>query len=973
MTTAMTMRKRTASCFAALVLGTVGCIPPADRFEKNTTQAPDPPAVSNTTQIDDSAHVPRPNRSAQKLDTRDVDTRIRELQLQIEEKKAELHLMEQTLGELRQVRQADRSIAARPPQSVQPHGDHAPPAAAQADKQFVPREIPPLLPEPALPAEQLIESYLDDIDRVVAELDAVRNGKLASYLARSVIDARSRLRDPDASFAPLAARELHVVGLYEGVEFEIGRQRAEVRVTYTGSPIVLCLTSYEKIHWTVKLAEGVELESIILGGRLQFLVDPPPGVEVIDCTAENAGTKPLDSAYARHSSDSSGSRFPRLAKQLKDITGLEVTTFQGDYRYSGKPIVVGPSSNAWRQERVLAELREIQREATSSERLQQWHRMKELNFTAIHYRFDSGGQRHAMDHHGVTGSIGPFTPLGPELSRHTPFPADVSCPVADADDGQFYAIAGHGLVQVNQRGGKHFDLHPPKDFPDVSWPCGLAFDTKRRRVVMVSLGGTGYMYGYEPATEKWTLMADMKEAGLVPFVYMPRQDEFLGLQVEHGGGNQLYRYDHEGKFLGKTRLSQSLLQQGAKHSHCQAIPVEDLLVFLIGAEHVTPEGDRAVRAFVVNPDSGEVLFSILHDDETLRAIAEADVAAAPDWITNAKLATSAPTRQPLSDAVDRPVAAEAVLADLRRQSEQGIDEAPELHVIGFYEPGHPIDRISGGERSIDVRIKPSTKPIVAALTAYESTHWKVTIDPGANVAAIILSGYHSHTAEGVPADVPLIKMSYDDGSRNYFYGFDTKRRDYDEMLQKARKVTGLEVLTFQGSYTPSPGATYRIRPAVPGDYKAVRARLDAEHQTGKLLEEARQRAAKDVVAGKFPPGTIEFGGHHYAVFETRKSWEQAREDCQARGGDLVCIDDEREQRLVQALAAGAEVWLGGSREPTDKQWKWISGEAITYTNWGSGEPGNSGGGENRIEMWPNGQWNDQPAHDQQPYVCEWGP
>jgi hypothetical protein len=31
------------------------------------------------------------------------------------------------------------------------------------------------------------------------------------------------------------------------------------------------------------------------------------------------------------------------------------------------------------------------------------------------------------------------------------------------------------------------------------------------------------------------------------------------------------------------------------------------------------------------------------------------------------------------------------------------------------------------------------------------------------------------------------------------------------------------------------------------------------------------------------------------------------------------------------------------------------------------------GNENRIELWPNGQWNDQPAVDRQPFVCEWGP
>jgi C-type mannose receptor len=904
-------------------------------------------------------------------DARDLPTRMREVQLRIEEKNSELRQLEKTLAELKHLQQIQQKISARPQTNRPPSGHAAPPIAAAAKKEFVPRVFPSVPPEPLLPAEQLIESKLDDIDRVLAKLRAAGLKKEAAELNRSVLEARSRLRDRQANFEPLGKRELHVVGLYEGVEFELGRQRAEVHVTYTGAPVVLCLTSYEKIHWTVKVADGAKLESIILGGRIQFLIDPPEGVEVIDCTAENAGTRPVGFARARHSTDSSGSRFPALAKQLEDITGLEVVSFQGDYRFANKPIIVGPESDSWRQERVLAELRRVHLAATLPERVRTWHSMKELNFTAVHYRFAAGSrQRH--EHHGaVTGSIGPFTPLGPNLDQHKPFPANVSCPVYDSKAGQYYAIAGHSLVQVNQRGGKHLELNPPKDFPDVSWPCGLAFDSKRRKVVMVSLGGTGYMYGYEPATEKWTLMADMKEAGLVPFVYLPEQDEFIGLQVHHGSANSLYRYDHDGNFLGQQRMSQGLLRHGAKHSHCQAIPVGDVVVFLIGAEHTTPEGDRAVRAFVVDPGTGDVVFSTLHDDETLRALAAAEIANPADWTKQLRRAPDAEAKAPGDEGASVRRSPEAVLAELRRQGSKGIEEAPELHLLGFYEPGRRFQRTPGEKASIAVRIKSSDKPIVAALTAYESTHWKVTLEPGANVAAVILSGYHSHSAEGLPQGVPLIKMTYEDGSRNYFYGYDKNDRDYDKLLVKARKVTGLEVLTFQGSYTPLANTTYRIRQAVPGDYKAVRGRIDEAQRMQGLLEQGRQRAAKDIAAGKFPPGTVEFEGHHYALLESRKSWADARKDCQARGGDLVCITSKAEQQLVQTLAAGTEIWLGGMRDETSKRFTWSDDTTFEFTNWGDGEPSDSRGGENRIEMWPNGQWNDQPAHDRQAFVCEW--
>jgi hypothetical protein len=292
-------------------------------------------------------------------------------------------------------------------------------------------------------------------------------------------------------------------------------------------------------------------------------------------------------------------------------------------------------------------------------------------------------------------------------------------------------------------------------------------------------------------------------------------------------------------------------------------------------------------------------------------------------------------------------------------------------VVGFYGPGHHFHLQPGQAGSVNVRIKPSRKPMVVALTAYDTIHWKVALEPDANVAAVLLSGYHSHSIEGVRADIPLIKMSYDDGSSNYFYGYDKQDRDFREMLDRARRVTGLEVLTFQGSYSPLPGTVYRIRPAVPGDYKAVHARLDEEKRIREVLEKGRQRAAKDVAAGKFPPGTVEFEGHCYALFESRETWEQARKTCQAHGGDLACLETEAEQRLVQALAAGQDVWIGGSDADKEDVWKWITGDEFTYTNWAAGEPSDSSGGEDSLEMWPNGEWNDQPAHDRQPFICEW--
>ena len=59
------------------------------------------------------------------------------------------------------------------------------------------------------------------------------------------------------------------------------------------------------------------------------------------------------------------------------------------------------------------------------------------------------------------------------------------------------------------------------------------------------------------------------------------------------------------------------------------------------------------------------------------------------------------------------------------------------------------------------------------------------------------------------------------------------------------------------------------------------------------------------------------------------------------------------------------LWLGLSDAESEGNFTWTSGEQLTYTAWGSGEPSNCCGGENYVHMvpdvcgWPGGaQWND---------------
>ncbi|XP_039662101.1 C-type lectin domain family 10 member A-like [Perca fluviatilis] len=63
----------------------------------------------------------------------------------------------------------------------------------------------------------------------------------------------------------------------------------------------------------------------------------------------------------------------------------------------------------------------------------------------------------------------------------------------------------------------------------------------------------------------------------------------------------------------------------------------------------------------------------------------------------------------------------------------------------------------------------------------------------------------------------------------------------------------------------------------------------------------------------------------------QKTWEEAREDCRARGSDLVVVDDEDEKNALRRYSRYGS-WIGLRAE--GGRWKWIDGsdltESVTY-------------------------------------------
>jgi hypothetical protein len=112
-----------------------------------------------------------------------------------------------------------------------------------------------------------------------------------------------------------------------------------------------------------------------------------------------------------------------------------------------------------------------------------------------------------------------------------------------------------------------------------------------------------------------------------------------------------------------------------------------------------------------------------------------------------------------------------------------------------------------------------------------------------------------------------------------------------------------------------------------------------------------------------------FEGHCYRFFNSSINWDGARSACQGFGADLISVGSAGENSFAVSLAAGNVFFAGFNDVASEGNWLWSDGSPNSFTNWGSGEPNNSGN-EDCLHIYTDGRWNDIACSASQTYICE---
>ena len=108
--------------------------------------------------------------------------------------------------------------------------------------------------------------------------------------------------------------------------------------------------------------------------------------------------------------------------------------------------------------------------------------------------------------------------------------------------------------------------------------------------------------------------------------------------------------------------------------------------------------------------------------------------------------------------------------------------------------------------------------------------------------------------------------------------------------------------------------------------------------------------------------------------KTRRNFDDARQDCERRGGRLAVFDgDAKDKALFAAIGSpwgyGSGIWLGCSDSEQEGSWT-CGGKPMSFASWAPGQPDNQDALDDCVEwLADSGKWNDAPCALKLGYLC----
>jgi hypothetical protein len=125
-----------------------------------------------------------------------------------------------------------------------------------------------------------------------------------------------------------------------------------------------------------------------------------------------------------------------------------------------------------------------------------------------------------------------------------------------------------------------------------------------------------------------------------------------------------------------------------------------------------------------------------------------------------------------------------------------VARVPSVEAVSVYEAvamGSPGEPRSVG--AVEVSVRKTSRPLVLVLSSHQPVEWRLSCQPGATLAALLLSGYRQSTVVG--AEPTLVHRI------GGFYAFRRGSAEYRHLESEVLRCTGRPIDNFQSMHSGS--------------------------------------------------------------------------------------------------------------------------------------------------------------------------
>lgn len=181
------------------------------------------------------------------------------------------------------------------------------------------------------------------------------------------------------------------------------------------------------------------------------------------------------------------------------------------------------------------------------------------------------------------------------------------------NNSAWYGATHHDVFKINPANGVATKLViSTPGITDPSWIIGETWDSTHNRLVVATLGGVGYLFGYFDSSNQWNLINNLNNVDLRTIVHRPANDTIYALEnVYQTPLTRLLKYNANGQPIGSVPLSQGLpFEQGTTDLDWQMLLASDGQLAVIAPSRIPPgTGTPGNWLYLINPDTGVVTYS----------------------------------------------------------------------------------------------------------------------------------------------------------------------------------------------------------------------------------------------------------------------------------------------------------------------------------------------------------------------------